>query len=290
MGQSYGRLYITICRTFQDGISGVLSKAEEEGGNRGSADCFIVRTPVLFAEYNEGMSEQPIGIFDSGVGGLKILAAARKVLRRENFIYVFDRSHAPYGNRSNRYIKKRAEKVSAMLIKEGAKAIVVACNTATNVGISRLREKFGVPFVGVEPPVKPAAVEHKEGKILVLCTCLTAVQDKFLQLKNKYDDGSMIVVPLPDLARNIERNFTSLKDLKPAVDDILRPYDNENVESVVLGCTHYYYVADLIAAHFGGNVRIYDACEGVAERLKNVLEENDLFAQKNIGKVRYIYI
>ena len=247
-----------------------------------------MRAPV--SEYNEGMSEQPIGIFDSGVGGLKILAALRKVLPRENYIYVFDRSHSPYGNRSNRYIKKRAEKVSEMLIKEGAKTVVVACNTATNVGITRLREKFGVPFVGVEPPLKPAAAAHKEGKILVLCTCRTAVQEKFLRLKEKYDDGSVTVIPLANLARDIENNFTSLKDLKPVVDGIFSPYDGDNVESVVLGCTHYYYVKDLIDAHFGGKVKIYDACDGVARRLKDVLTQNDLPAQKNIGKVRYIYI
>ncbi len=236
------------------------------------------------------MNDQPIGIFDSGVGGLKILAAARKALKRENFIYVFDRSHSPYGNRSNRYIKKRAEKVSRLLINEGAKAVVVACNTATSVGITDLRRKFGVPFVGVEPPLKPAAENSRGGKILILSTVLTARQDKFIALKNRFDKGNVIVAPQPSLARDIETHFSSLGELKPAVDKILAPYDGEDIESVVLGCTHYYFIADLISEHFNGKVKIYDAKTGVTNRLKNVLEKENLLSEKNIGTVRYIYL
>ena len=233
----------------------------------------------------------PIGIFDSGVGGLKILAAARKALPGENFIYVFDRSHAPYGNRSTGFVKRRALKISRLLVSSrGAKAVVVACNTATNVGIKELRERFGVPFVGVEPPVKPAALERKSGKILVLTTALTAKQPKFLALKNEWDDGNMIVAPLPTLAADIESHFADLGSLKNEISRMLSPYDGENIESVVLGCTHYYYVADLIAGYFGGGVKIYDACDGVTRRLRSLLQENNLLSSKNLGRVKYIYL
>ncbi len=236
------------------------------------------------------MNDGAIGIFDSGVGGLKVLAAVRRELPNENFIYIFDRKHAPYGNKSHRYVRGRAEKVSKMLIDMGAKAVVVACNTATNVGIADLRKKFGVPFVGVEPPVKPAATDRTAGSVLVLTTALTAKQERFTELVGRYDDGHIIVAPQPNLARRIEQCFSSLTDIKPEIDAMLAPYDGENVESVVLGCTHYYFVADMIKEHYGGKVKIYDALGGVARRLKSVLTENDLLSKNNIGKVKYIYI
>ena len=236
------------------------------------------------------MNDGAIGIFDSGVGGLKVLAAARRELPGENFIYIFDRNHAPYGNKSHRYVARRAEKVSKMLLSLNAKAVIVACNTATNVGIASLRKKFGVPFVGVEPPVKPAALDRCTGNVLVLTTALTAKQERFTELVKRYDDGHIIVAPQPTLAYDIERNFASLSDLKDKIDALLRPYDDKNIESVVLGCTHYYFIADMIKEHYRGTVKLYDALGGVTKRLKSVLADNDLFAENNIGKVKYIYI
>ena len=236
------------------------------------------------------MNEGAIGIFDSGVGGLKILQAAVKRLRTEDFIYVFDRSHAPYGNRSDRYVRRRAEKISRLLLDRGAKVIVAACNTATGVGIRDLRKKFNVPFVGVEPPIKPAATAEPHGKILVLTTCRTAEQANFLRLMDKWDDGNIIVAPQVSLARDVETNFASLSSLKPEIDRILAPYDNENIESVVLGCTHYYYVAGLIAEHYGGAVKIFDAVEGVINRLDSVLDSHSLRATSNKGRIKYIYL
>lgn len=236
------------------------------------------------------MNDGAIGIFDSGVGGLKILGAAVKRLPTEDFIYVFDRSHAPYGNRSDRYIRKRAEKVSELLLAKGAKIVVAACNTATGVGITYLRDKFRVPFVGVEPPIKPAALTRKNGKILVLTTCRTAEQPNFRALLNRWDDGNIIVAPQPTLARDVEENFAALASLKPEIDRILSPYDGENIESVVLGCTHYYYLADLISAHYGGSVRTFDATAGVINRLDFVLERDDLRSSVGKHRVKYIYL
>lgn len=236
------------------------------------------------------MNSGAIGIFDSGVGGLKILGAAVKRLRGEDFIYVFDRSHSPYGNRSDRYVRRRAEKVSELLLSNGAKVVVAACNTATGVGITYLRRKFGAPFVGVEPPVKPAALARTHGKILVLTTCRTAEQANFHRLLEKWDDGNVIVAPQPSLARDVELNFAALSKLKPVVDDILAPYDGEDIESVVLGCTHYYYLADMISAHYGGSARVFDAVDGVTRRIETVLDENDLRSETGKGRVKYIYL
>lgn len=250
----------------------------------------IAVTIAATREYNVIMNDGAIGIFDSGVGGLKILQAAVKRLTTEDFIYVFDRSHAPYGNRSDRYVRRRAEKVSKLLIERGAKIVVAACNTATGVGIRDLREKFNVPFVGVEPPVKPAALARTHGKILVLTTCRTAEQANFLALMNEWNDGNIIVAPQVSLARDVEANFASLPSLKPEIDRILAPYDGEDIESVVLGCTHYYYVAGLIAAHYGGSVRIFDTIGGVVNRLDSLLDFHALRSSVGKGRIKYIYL
>ena len=236
------------------------------------------------------MKEKPIGIFDSGVGGLKILAQLRKILPSENYVYVFDRSHAPYGTKSARFVAKRAKSVTEFLLNRGAKIIVVACNTATGVAIDFLRQKYGDIFVGVEPPVKSASMDSREGKTLVLLTPVTARQQKFITLFGQYNDGSFIVSPQPNLASEIERNFVSLHELRGYVRAILQPYCAQNVTKVVLGCTHYYYVADIIKEVLGENVAIYTAQEGVANRVKEILTKRDLLSSENKGFVKYIYL
>jgi glutamate racemase len=236
------------------------------------------------------MKEKPIGIFDSGVGGLKILAQLRKILPSENYVYVFDRSHAPYGTKSARFVTKRAKSVTEFLLNRGAKIIVVACNTATGVAIDFLRQKYGDIFVGVEPPVKSASMDSREGKTLVLLTPVTARQQKFITLFGRYNDGSFIVSPQPNLASEIERNFVSLHELRGYVRAILQPYCAQNVTKVVLGCTHYYYVADIIKEVLGENVAIYTAQEGVANRVKEILTKRDLLSSENKGFVKYIYL
>jgi glutamate racemase len=236
------------------------------------------------------MKEKPIGIFDSGVGGLKILAQLRKILPSENYVYVFDRSHAPYGTKSARFVAKRAKSVTEFLLNRGAKIIVVACNTATGVAIDFLRQKYGDIFVGVEPPVKSASMDSREGKTLVLLTPVTARQQKFITLFGEYNDGSFIVSPQPNLASEIERNFVSLHELRGYVRAILQPYCAQNVTKVVLGCTHYYYVADIIKEVLGENVAIYTAQEGVANRVKEILTKRDLLSSENKGFVKYIYL
>lgn len=250
------------------------------------------RTAARAGEYNVGMNDfdRPIGIFDSGVGGLKILEALKKALPGENFVYVFDRSHAPYGNRSARFVRRRALKISDRLVSLGAKAVVVACNTATLVAIGELHARVPVPVVGVEPPIKPAAARTPDGKILVLTTALTAKQPKFHSLVSLFDRGNIIVAPMPGLARDIEANLAAPDSLRPEVDRLLSPYDGENIRSVVLGCTHYYHIAPLISDHFGGRVKLFDACDGVTRRVTSVLGDRSLLSPRALGTTRYIYL
>ncbi len=215
------------------------------------------------------------------------MAALRKTFPRENFIYVFDRSHAPYGNRSAKSVRRRALKISKMLADKGVKMIVIACNTATNAAIEYLRRELPeVPFVGVEPPIKQAARESRGGRIVVLTTRLTAKQEKFKRLKYRCSECDLTVVPLATLAYEVESHFSDLSELKGRVHEILSPY--ADAESVVLGCTHYYYLAPHIAACCPG-AKIYDACSGVAERVRTLLDGKENRARRS-GWVRYVYV
>lgn len=231
-----------------------------------------------------------IGIFDSGVGGLKVLSALRKALPQENFVYVFDRSHSPYGSRSEKYIIKRACKITEFLLKQNVKAIVVACNTATTVAIKTLREKYAIPFVGVEPPIKPAIRSSSVNKILVMCTPMTAKQQSVLKQIGNNNEKDIRLLPCPNLATKIERNICCLSDIKPYLMDLLTSQANFTPDAIVLGCTHYYFITNLIRECFSYEVKIFDSSVGVSRQTKTVLKKNGLLSITNKGIVKYIYL
>lgn len=222
-------------------------------------------------------SKLPIGIFDSGVGGISTLDACLNRLKSESFIYLADKSGMPYGSKSGEQITARAEECVCTLIGEGVKAIVVACNTATNVGIAELRGKYDLPFVGVEPAIKPAVEKCRRGNILVLLTPATASQKKFLDLLARCDNGKIIVSPQPSLASLVERHIDDIERLRETVYAILSRY--RAVEGVVLGCTHYAFLRGLINDFYGGKIRIFDSGDGVATRLESVLSESSLLSE-----------
>lgn len=235
-------------------------------------------------------SEGFTGVFDSGVGGLKVLAAARKLLPGEDFTYVFDRSHSPYGTRGAAYVRRRAIKITDMLVRMGAKAVVAACNTATAVAIDDLRARHpDVPIVGVEPPVAPAIAATREGEsALILCTPLTASSDRLKRLVMDCPFSERaIVAPMPGLASLIEEKFAALGEIAGEIDGMLSAYDGRNVTAVALGCTHYYYVAATIAAHFG-RAKAFDGAAVAAGRLRDELVSRNLFGGR--GRVKYLYL
>ncbi len=230
------------------------------------------------------MNRGRIAIFDSGVGGLKILESLRKNIDGEDFIYAFDRSHAPYGNKRERYIIKAAQSVCKRLVSEGAKIIVVGCNTATAVAVDTLRESFSLPIIGVEPPVKIA--QKNGGRTLVLCTVALAKSQRFKRLISEFK-GEIIVSPQPNLASQIEQNFTDLSQIDDTVRKILQR--NEGIDNLVLGCTHYYHIAPLVKK-IKPSVKIFTACEGVTNRVKEVLKRKDLCHGGGKGFIRYLYL
>ena len=229
-----------------------------------------------------------IGVFDSGVGGLAVLAALRRNLPNEDFIYVFDRSHSPYGNRSAKYVATRADKITGFLCDKGVKAVVVACNTATSVGITALREKYDVPVIGIEPPLKPAAEAFPDGKIAVLVTPRTAREHRFIALFDRYGTKNTTVIPCPDLATAVETHFHDLDETIPLLKKYLGGCPNP--AATVLGCTHYYFLRPQIKKILGDSAVIFDGADGVAGRVKSVLTESGSAAGSKTGKTEYFYL
>ena len=229
------------------------------------------------------MNSSPIGIFDSGSGGLTVLEACRKILPAESYIYVSDASGS-WGGKTEKQIAARANKCVELLVGYGAKAIVAACNTATAVTIDSLREKYDLPVVGIEPAVKPASEAYPNGRILVLCTPATARQKRFRDLLSSCS-AEFIVRPQPTLASRIEQNLGDVDSFSAEVESIV---SGENAAAVVLGCTHYGFLRHLFEKAMGGADRVFDGSTGVANRLDYLLHEKGLTTSAmGLGQVTF---
>lgn len=227
-------------------------------------------------------ADAPVGIFDSGLGGLSVLRDVRAQLPREHLIYVADTGFAPYGDRTEDEIAERSVAVTHFLIEQGVKALVVACNTATISAVKLLRERFpALPIVGVEPGLKPAAAASRNGKVGVLATSRTLAGDKFLQLRAQIasDTGTeFLLQPCPGLVDQIE-----LGDVD-ATTRLLRQYVtpllDAGVDTLVLGCTHYPLVRatieGVIAQAGARDIALIDTGEAVARQLVRLLDAGHL--------------
>lgn len=219
-----------------------------------------------------------IGVFDSGVGGLSILRALRARLPSASMVYVGDVAHAPYGDRSEDDVRERAARIVEWLTAEGATIIVIACNTATVLGIEALRARWPrLAFVGVEPGVKPAAARSSTRRIAVMATAATARSKRLKSLIARYGaDAHFFVQPCPGLAEAIERGVLD----GPALLDLLRPHcdaiRNVDVDTVVLGCTHYPFIEASIRALLCEGVTMIDTASAVAERSATLWEGSSL--------------
>jgi glutamate racemase len=209
-----------------------------------------------------------IGVFDSGVGGLSILRALRERLPDASMIYVGDVAHAPYGDRPPQSVIEHSSRVVEWLVEQGAAMIVVACNTATVLAIEALRVRWPrLVFVGVEPGVKPAAARSRSGRIAVMATAATAGSERLQHLIARYAEGAHVhVQPCPGLADAIERGVLH----GPALLDVLKPHGDAiraaNVDTVVLGCTHYPFVGASIREVLGNEIVVIDTATAIAER------------------------
>jgi glutamate racemase len=221
--------------------------------------------------------ERPVGIFDSGVGGLSVLRAIRIELPTEDLIYVGDSGHAPYGDRSVEFITDRATVLTQFLIEQGVKAVVVACNTATSVAVSSLRERFDVPIVAIEPAVKPAASRTRSRVVGVLATTGTLSSPNMAKLLANYgSDVEFLIQPCPGLADQVERGELDSEETRLLVKRYVRPLIDKGADILVLGCTHYPFVSRQIREVAGPEVDVIDPATAVARELRRRLDMSQL--------------
>lgn len=214
----------------------------------------------------------PVGVFDSGVGGLSILQALRARLPDESFIYVADSGHAPYGERSAAFVESRALAVAHFLISQQAKAMVIACNTASVVAAARLRQTHTLPIVAMEPAIKPAVISTRSKVVLVLATGGTLRSEAVARLCQTYGEGVRIVLQAcPGLATQVERGELDSAKTQRLLRRFLLPGLEAGADTIVLGCTHYAFLMSGIAALAGPGVQLIEPSDAIARQLVRVM-------------------
>ena len=218
-------------------------------------------------------AQRPIALFDSGVGGISVLGEMRRLMPGESYIYFGDSANAPYGSRSPEDVRALTDAHVSTLLAHGAKAIVIACNTATGAAIAYLREKYPtVPIIGMEPAIKPAAETYPGGRILVMATPVTLTSQKFRTLMAHHAAYAEIIpVPCKELARIIERGILSGAELDAYLCEVLGPHLFRPADAVVLGCTHYPFVREAII-RAAGTDHLFDGGAGTARETRRRLE------------------
>lgn len=220
-----------------------------------------------------------IGIFDSGIGGLSVFREIRKLLPEQGYIYYSDSAHCPYGEKSKEYIIDRARSITRRLMEMGVEIVVVACNTATAAAISTLRKEFPIRFIGMEPAIKPAAALTKTGVVGVLATAGTLKAEKYLDTREKWAQSITVVEHTGEgFVELVEKGQTSGAEAEAVVQNSLVPLLEAGADTIVLGCTHYPFLADTIkkvaAAHGadGNSFHLIDPAPAVARHLLEVME------------------
>lgn len=230
-------------------------------------------------------NNNPIGIFDSGIGGLSVLKEAIRELPSEDFIYFCDAKNVPYGNKKASDLKEFIGEGISFLIEKKVKTIVLACNTATSIAADSLRERYPtIPIIGMEPAIKPAVESCRSGKVIVLATPVTLEQEKFWRLREKIDDFCKVtVLPAANLATMIERHMVEnhsrnkpSEEIKEYLDKLFAHFDLSQVSTIVLGCTHYAFIKPYLKKLLPSEVKIVDGNEGTIRYLKEILEKKDL--------------
>lgn len=235
--------------------------------------------------------QNPLGIFDSGVGGLSVLQSLREQLPEEDMLYVADQSHVPYGNRSRDEVRGYAEGIVRFLLDQGSKLIVVACNTASAAALQHLRSTFpDVPFVGMEPAVKPAAERTRSGVVGVLATPATFQGQLYESTVDRYARGITILQDTcPGLVSQIERGRITGKKTRAILEDALQPMLIQGVDIVVMGCTHYPFVIPLIEEIVGPEIEVIDPAPAVARQAGRLLDEHQLRGDgKEEGETQFL--
>ena len=233
----------------------------------------------------------PIGVMDSGMGGISVLRELASLLPNENFIFYGDSANAPYGSRDTEEIYELTENVVQKLIERGVKAVVIACNTASSAAGQRLREEYPeLPIVAIEPALKPAVIACPQGRVVVLATEATLREKKFARLLEEWKSKAEILkLPLPGLPEFVERGELDSPALRSFLQQFFDTLGDKPVDGIVLGCTHYPFVRRVIKDMLGPDVKIFDGAPGTARQLRRRLYRRSLLSERQeAGKITWL--
>ena len=224
------------------------------------------------------IKNSPIGFFDSGVGGLSVMKEAISIMPNENFIYFGDSKNAPYGTKELNEVKNLTLNAVDFLLNKNVKAIVVACNTATSAAIEDIRDKYKhIAIIGIEPALKPAVKLNRKGNIIIMATPMTLREKKFKLLMDKYKSESSIVsLPCAGLVEFIEQGILDGEKLENYLKEKFKPYLEDDIAAIVLGCTHYPFIKKALSNVIGDDIPLIDGGLGTSHELKRKLIEKDL--------------
>lgn len=230
-----------------------------------------------------------VGVFDSGIGGVSVLTAIQKELPQLDLIYVGDNAHLPYGEKSLEEIRVYSKGVVEFLISKGCRVIVIACNTASAAALKYLREAFPqIVFIGMEPAVKPAAEQTQTGVVGVIATTATFQGELFASVVERFASGVKVIQqPCPGLVQQIEAGELSSDETIRMLHGWLDPMKVRNIDRLVLGCTHYPFVAPAIKNILGENVHIIDPAPAIAKQVRRVLETRNEISDSGNGNTSY---
>lgn len=229
-----------------------------------------------------------IGVFDSGMGGVSVLGDLIKLMPNENYIYYGDSRNAPYGTKNVNEIIEHTKNACDFLISKGVKAIVIACNTATSCAIEILRKEYSIPIIGMEPAVKPAIELADNKKVIVLATPVTLGLDKFNTLIEQLNCKERIIkIPAPELVNFVEKGDINSNDIRNQILSYLHNIDLKEVGAIVLGCTHFVFLKDIIRNIIGDEIKIIDGNEGTAKHLKSLLNTSGILKSNTEPSVEF---
>lgn len=235
------------------------------------------------------MNNNPIGVFDSGIGGLTVLKEIKEKLPNEKYIYYADTDNVPYGTKPKEQVRKYINEAVEFLISKKVKAIVIACNTATSIAVKELREKYDIPIIGIEPAAKPAVENRGNKKVLIMATPTTIKEEKLKGLLESLKAEEYVdLIAMPKLVEFAENKDFESDSVKKYIQEQLQEYNLEDYSELVLGCTHFPFFKGILLKIFPKDTQIIDGSKGVANRLKNVLQENELLANNKI-EIEYYY-
>lgn len=229
---------------------------------------------------NKNKTDRPIAFLDSGVGGISVLREAVHMMPQESFYYYGDSANAPYGTKSTEEVRRLTISHVQRFLEMGAKAVAVACNTATSAAVRKLREMYpDLPIVGIEPALKPAVEQTKDPKVLVMATPMTIREEKFRHLFERFESRAEIFpLPCPGLMEYVENGQYDAPEVATFLNDLLEPYKGM-INAVVIGCTHYTFVTPVIERVLGYRVRVFDGAYGTAKELKRRITEAGLLRE-----------